>query len=84
MKELAQEQSKPISSLKSLIEYILTKEEGLTKYQIAQDLGISTSTVLGWGNGTKTQCFLSMKRKLEAYYQIELDSSVVAKHRRGR
>jgi len=70
-------------NLKSFIERILNEDKSLTKYQIAKDLGCSASLVLGWANGTRTRCFRSMKQRIEAKYNIELDDEVLAKHKRG-
>jgi len=70
-------------NLKELIEHLLAQDDTLTRYQISQDLGVSTSTVLGWYNGTKTRCFRNMKVKLEEKYNVILDKSVIASHKRG-
>ena len=70
-------------NLKQLVAKIL-QDEDTTKYQIAKDLEVSTSTVLGWADGSRSRCFRSMKKKLEDRYSITLDADVIAKHRRGR
>lgn len=70
-------------NLRELIENILELDGTMTKYQIAVDLGVSTSTVLGWANGTKTRCFRKMKLKLEEKYNVKLDDTVIASHKRG-
>ena len=70
-------------NLKELVTKV-TGEVGMTAYQMAIDLGVSTSTVLNWKNEVRTKCFLSMKRKLEAKYDVVLADTVLASHKRGK
>ncbi len=69
-------------TLQDFIQHQLVVDD-TTRYQVAKDLGISTATVLGWHNGSKTKCFRSLKARIEAKYDVELDASVIARHKRG-
>ena len=54
---------------------MLKETRGITMYQIAMDLGISTGTVYRWKNGGR--CYMATKRDLEEQYNIELSISVL-------
>ncbi len=70
-------------NLEELVAHLLAEDSTLTRYQIAQDLGVSTSMVLAWASGSRTKCYRRIKLKLEAKYEVKLDNSVVANHKRG-
>jgi len=64
----------------NLIEFIeQCSSEGITMYQIGQDLGLKAGTVQRWAKGGK--CYMNTKRLIEDVFEVKLSLDVLVKRK---